>query len=81
MNNQFSSLKNLYLFLTTREFSLERLQKTPDEAARKHINGVALTKTSLSYDQSCMKGTMWMADDCDAPLEDFEEYFLYITQD
>jgi hypothetical protein len=28
----------------------------------------------LPYGFGCMKGKMWMADDFDAPLEDFEEY-------
>jgi len=28
----------------------------------------------LPYKRGCMKGKMWMADDFDAPLEDFKEY-------
>ena len=28
----------------------------------------------LPYKRGCMKGKMWMADDFDAPLEDFREY-------
>ena len=28
----------------------------------------------LPYNRGCMKGKMWMADDFDAPLEDFREY-------
>jgi len=31
-------------------------------------------KSDLPYKRGCMKGKMWMADDFDAPLEDFEEY-------
>jgi len=27
-----------------------------------------------SFGRGCMKGKMWMADDFDAPLEDFKEY-------
>ena len=30
--------------------------------------------SKLPYGRGCMKGKMWMADDFDAPLEDFEEY-------
>jgi len=28
----------------------------------------------LPYKRGCMKGKMWVADDFDAPLEDFKEY-------
>jgi hypothetical protein len=28
----------------------------------------------LPFGRGCMKGKMWMADDFDAPLEDFKEY-------
>ena len=28
----------------------------------------------LPFSRGCMKGKMWMADDFDAPLEDFREY-------
>ena len=28
----------------------------------------------LPYGWGCMKGKMWMADDFDEPLEDFQEY-------
>jgi len=28
----------------------------------------------LPYKRGCMKGKMWMADDFDAPLDDFKEY-------
>ena len=30
--------------------------------------------SKLPYGRGCMKGKMWMADDFDAPLEDFQEY-------
>ena len=30
--------------------------------------------SKLPFGRGCMKGKMWMADDFDAPLEDFEEY-------
>jgi len=30
--------------------------------------------TKLPFGRGCMKGKMWMADDFDAPLEDFREY-------
>ena len=30
--------------------------------------------SKLPYGFGCMKGKIWMADDFDAPLEDFEEY-------
>ena len=29
---------------------------------------------TLPYRRGCMKGKMWIADDFDAPLEDFREY-------
>ena len=29
---------------------------------------------TLPHKRGCMSGKMWMADDFDAPLEDFEEY-------
>jgi len=29
---------------------------------------------NLPYMRGCMKGKMWMANDFDAPLEDFKEY-------
>ena len=32
------------------------------------------TPSDLPFKRGCMKGKMWMADDFDAPLEDFEEY-------
>jgi len=28
----------------------------------------------MPYKRGCMKGKMWMAEDFDAPLEDFKEY-------
>ena len=31
-------------------------------------------KPSLPFGRGCMKGKMWMADDFDAPMEDFREY-------
>ena len=31
-------------------------------------------KQPSQYGRGCMKGKMWMADDFDAPLEDFREY-------
>jgi len=30
--------------------------------------------SKLPFGRGCMKGKMWMADDFDAPLEDFQEY-------
>ncbi|MCL2198585.1 MAG: DUF2281 domain-containing protein [Defluviitaleaceae bacterium] len=30
--------------------------------------------SKLSFKRGCMKGKMWIADDFNAPLEDFEEY-------
>ena len=30
--------------------------------------------SKLPFGRGCMKGKMWMADDFDAPLEDFKEY-------
>jgi len=31
-------------------------------------------KGELAYGKGCMKGKMWMAEDFDAPLDDFKEY-------
>jgi addiction module RelB/DinJ family antitoxin len=33
-----------------------------------------LAPSPLPFGRGCMKGKMWMADDFDAPLEDFREY-------
>jgi hypothetical protein len=30
--------------------------------------------SKLPFGRGCMKGKMWIADDFDAPLEDFKEY-------
>jgi len=30
--------------------------------------------SKLPFERGCMKGKMWIADDFDAPMEDFEEY-------
>jgi len=30
--------------------------------------------SDMPYKRGCMKGKMWMADDFDAPLDDFKEY-------
>ena len=35
---------------------------------------VETSKKPLRYGRGCMKGKMWLADDFDAPLEDFKEY-------
>ena len=32
------------------------------------------TKGELAYGRGCMKGKMWMAEDFNAPLDDFKEY-------
>ena len=40
----------------------EQVGKTPRETVRQR------------FGRGCMKGKMWMADDFDAPLEDFKEY-------
>jgi len=34
----------------------------------------AIVRPPFEYGRGCMKGKMWMADDFDAPLDDFKEY-------
>ena len=50
--------------------------KTTDESSktvRPPFEYVSMSE-KLPFGRGCMKGKMWMADDFDAPLEDFKEY-------
>ena len=38
------------------------------------VEPVKKDTSELPYKRGCMKGKMWIADDFDAPLEDFKEY-------
>jgi antitoxin component of RelBE/YafQ-DinJ toxin-antitoxin module len=57
---------NLFLRQTVRERDLPFILSTRPAAQR--------AGKTLAYGRGAMKGRMWMADDFDAPLDDFKEY-------
>ncbi|MCL1917224.1 MAG: type II toxin-antitoxin system RelB/DinJ family antitoxin [Peptococcaceae bacterium] len=66
---------NLFLRQTVRmndiPFVLSTRKAKPEEAQEIPKENVG---PLFEYGRGCMKGKMWMADDFDAPLEDFKEY-------
>jgi DNA-damage-inducible protein J len=57
---------NLFLRQTVRERDLPFILSAKPATTR--------TGNALAYGRGSMKGRMWMADDFDAPLDDFKEY-------
>jgi DNA-damage-inducible protein J len=57
---------NLFLRQTVRERDLPFILSTNPTPAK--------TSHALAYGRGSMKGKMWMADDFDAPIDDFKEY-------
>jgi DNA-damage-inducible protein J len=57
---------NLFLRQTVRERDLPFVLSTRPMSAQEN--------NTLAYGRGSMKGKMWVADDFDAPLEDFREY-------
>ncbi|MDR1088423.1 MAG: type II toxin-antitoxin system RelB/DinJ family antitoxin [Coriobacteriales bacterium] len=57
---------NLFLRQTVRERDLPFILSTRSTPEK--------TSKALAYGRGSMKGRMWIADDFDAPLDDFEEY-------
>jgi DNA-damage-inducible protein J len=57
---------NLFLRQTVRERDLPFILSTKSASAK--------TNNALMYGRGSMKGKMWVADDFDAPLDDFKEY-------
>ena len=54
----------------------ENALKTSDNSIRPpfEYGSIELPAGKLPFGRGCMKGKMWMADDFDAPLEDFKDY-------
>jgi DNA-damage-inducible protein J len=57
---------NLFLRQTVRERDLPFILSTRSTSGK--------ASDSLAYGRGSMKGKMWIADDFDAPLDDFKEY-------
>ena len=57
---------NLFLRQTVRMNDLPFVMTTGENQLEKPFK--------LLHSRGCMKGKMWMADDFDAPMEDFREY-------
>jgi DNA-damage-inducible protein J len=57
---------NLFLRQTVRERDLPFILSAKPSTAR--------TGKDLAYGRGSMKGRMWIADDFDAPIDDFKEY-------
>ena len=51
---------------------IESLKTNRQVSSEKEVQPEKPSK--LPFGRGCMKGKMWMADDFDAPLEDFKEY-------
>ena len=54
-------MNNIPFVLTTRETVADKTQKAPKEAIRP------------PFEYGSMSGTVWVSDDFDAPLDDFQE--------
>ena len=55
-------MKDIPFVLTTRDIPSEKIQRIPKETLRP------------PFEYGSMSGKIWIADDFDAPLDDFKEY-------
>jgi len=70
-------MNDMPFVLTTQAIQPGNAAKTPNSSISPTLESGSIESNpagKLPYGRGCMKGKMWMADDFDAPLEDFKDY-------